>query len=45
MIKNIGLSLIIFLSSCDDSKKVKHQKINNHRLSKIEAIKIKEELY
>jgi len=45
MIKNIGLSLIIFLSSCDNSKKVKHQKINNHRLSKIEAIKIKEELY
>jgi len=45
MIKNIGLFLIIFLSSCDNSKKVKHQKINNHRLSKIEAIKIKEELY
>ena len=40
MIKHIGLFLIIFLLSCNDGKKG-----NNYQLSKIEATKIKEELY
>jgi len=47
MIKHIGFSLIIFLFSCDDGKKGKkhNKKVNNYQLSKIEATKIKEELY
>ena len=40
MIKHIGFFLIIFLLSCNDGKRG-----NNYQLSKIEATKIKEELY